>query len=144
MVHIVDCFVIYIPAAIIHYVPCTRSYQMPNLAEETTFPPTVLLPPLFHLFCNRDSIYTNLAVMPTYNRFSHPVGAFLFCNKKNQFKGTVSRDFSPGDQTTSPDPFKGTVSRDFLYSVFFTNQLLLVPLDMSLGHFDFFAFSRSY
>jgi len=25
---------------------------------------------------------------------------------------------------------KGTVSRDFLYPVFFTNQLLLVPLEM--------------
>ena len=34
--------------------------------------------------------------------------------------------------------FKGTVSRDFLYSVFSPKQLLLVPLDMSQGHFDFF------
>ena len=29
------------------------------------------------------------------------------------------------------NPFKGTVSRDFLYPVFFTNQLLLVLLEMS-------------
>ena len=33
-------------------------------------------------------------------------------------------------------PLKGQ-SRDFLYLVFFTNQILLIPLEMSLGHFDF-------
>ena len=32
---------------------------------------------------------------------------------------------------------KGAVSRDFLYPVFFTNQLLLVPSEMSKGRFDF-------
>ena len=36
--------------------------------------------------------------------------------------------------------FKGTVSRDFLYPVFFTNQLLLVPLEMSKGRLYFFCF----
>jgi len=40
--------------------------------------------------------------------------------------------------------FKRTVSRDFLYSGFYPKQLLLVPLEMSLGHFDFFAFWLSY
>ena len=39
---------------------------------------------------------------------------------------------------------KGTVSRDFLYSVFSPKQLLLVPLEMSLGRFDFFPSWLSY
>ena len=34
---------------------------------------------------------------------------------------------------------KGTVSRDFLHLVFFINQFILVPLEMSLGRFDFFC-----
>ena len=33
---------------------------------------------------------------------------------------------------------KGTVSRDFLYPVFFINQFILVPLEMSMGRFIFF------
>ena len=36
--------------------------------------------------------------------------------------------------------FKGTVSRDFLYPVFFINQFILVPLEMSMGRFIFFGF----
>ena len=39
---------------------------------------------------------------------------------------------------------EGTVSQDFLYSVFSPKQLLLVPLEMPLGHFDFFASWLSY
>ena len=39
---------------------------------------------------------------------------------------------------------KGTVSRDFLYSVFSPKQLLLVPLDMPWGRFDFFAYWLRY
>ena len=34
-------------------------------------------------------------------------------------------------------PFKGTVSRDFLYPVFFINQFILVPLEMSMDRFYF-------
>ena len=30
------------------------------------------------------------------------------------------------------------MSRDFFYLVFLNKQLLLVPLEISLGHFDFF------
>ena len=32
---------------------------------------------------------------------------------------------------------KGTVSRDFLFLVFFTKQLLLVPIEMPSGLFEF-------
>ena len=39
---------------------------------------------------------------------------------------------------------KGTVSRDFLHPIFFINQFILIPLEMSMGHFDFFAFWLSY
>ena len=35
---------------------------------------------------------------------------------------------------------KGTISRDFLYPVFFINQFILVPLEMSMGRFIFFCF----
>jgi Reverse transcriptase (RNA-dependent DNA polymerase) len=35
--------------------------------------------------------------------------------------------------------FKGTVPRDFLYSVFFINQLLMVPLEVPSGRFHFFC-----
>ena len=37
-------------------------------------------------------------------------------------------------------PIKGTVSWDFLYPVFFINQFILVPLEMSMGCFTFFCF----
>ena len=51
----------------------------------------------------------------------------------------------PLEQHLSQDyPFRGTVSRYFLYSVFSPKQLLLVPLDMSYGRFDFFAYWLSY
>ncbi len=53
---------------------------------------------------------------------------------------TLWRRDSPGSRTPAGflifgkywfDPsLKGTVPRDFLYPVFFTNQLLLVPLEM--------------
>ena len=37
---------------------------------------------------------------------------------------------------------KGTVSRDFLHQVFFINQFILVPLEMSMGCFIFLLFHR--
>ena len=36
--------------------------------------------------------------------------------------------------------FKGTVSRDFLHPVFFIIQIILVPLEMSMGRLIFFCF----
>ena len=40
--------------------------------------------------------------------------------------------------------FKGTVSWDFLNAFFFTKQLLLVPVEISYGHFDVLCFLLSY
>ena len=37
---------------------------------------------------------------------------------------------------------KVTVSRDFLHPVFFINQFILVPLEMSMGRFIFLLFHR--
>ena len=52
--------------------------------------------------------------------------------------GPLAPMLTPDPLLTIVPMLKGTVSRDFLYPVFFINQFILVPLEMSMGPLIFF------
>jgi len=54
--------------------------------------------------------------------------------------GSISHLRSSGFQDYAESLVKGTASRDFLHPVFLINQLILVPLEMSMGHLSFLLF----
>ena len=67
---------------------------------------------------------------------------FVLTNRK-----TLKTKLKKASKINKSNPIhnvKGTVSWDFLLHFFFLNMFILVPLEMSLGHFDFVTFLSSY